>query len=164
MRYMNKGNGRYGWDSMLLKDITEGHNIFYKLGFDEYSQKYIMEIDNGQGIKNYYVITEDEYEKSRNNAEFMNMLYDECLKENIKGKRFYFSEWSQQNSPKQDYLMWLYHYQELFIGKSRKQIYQITVPEKSSEKEDIYVLGNMKLRVIYQDDICVKVEEIKMNV
>ena len=60
--------------------------------------------------------------------------------------------------------MWLYHYQELFIGKSRKQIYQITVPEKSSEKEDIYVLGNMKLRVIYQDDTCVKVEEIKMNV
>lgn len=108
-----------------------------------------MEIDNGQEIKNYYVITEDEYEKSRNNAEFMNMLYDECLKENVKGKRFYFSNWSQQNSPEQDCLMCLYSYRELFIGKSRKQIYQITVPEKSSEKEDIYVLGNTRLSVIY---------------
>lgn len=148
---------------MILKDIIEGHNIFYKLGFDEYSQNYIMEIDNGQGIKNYYVITEDEYEKSRNNAEFVNMLYDKCLKENVKGKRFYFSNWSQQNSPEQDCLMCLYSYRELFIGKSRKQIYQITVPEKSSEKEDIYVLGNTKLSVIYQDDICVKVEAIKIN-
>ena len=97
---------------MILKNIIEAHNIFYKLGFDEYSQEYIMEIDNGQGIKNYYVISEDEYEESRNNSVFMNMLYDECLK----------------------------------------------------EKEDIYVLGNTKLSVIYQDEICVKVEEIKINV
>ena len=48
--------------------------------------------------------------------------------------------------------------------KCRKQIYQIAVPEKLGEKEDVYVLGNMKLSVIYQDDICVKVEEIKINV
>lgn len=61
-------------------------------------------------------------------------------------------------------LLWLYHYQELFIGKSRKQIYQIAVPEKLSEKEDIYVLGNTKLSVNYQDDSCVKVAEIKINV
>lgn len=34
--------------------------------------------------------------------------------------------------------------------------YQIAVPEKTSEKEDIFVLGNTKLSVIYQDDIVLR--------
>lgn len=98
---------------------------YYKIGYDKYSDHYIMETNDGCGNIKYYIITEQQYIWYDVAPEKLKNLYDECVRKNIHSKMFFFSNWERENSDSQNELMWKYDYRELLIGKSIGEVHKI---------------------------------------
>lgn len=133
---------------------------YYKVGYDKYSNNYVMETNDACGNIRYYIITEQQYMWYDVAPEKLQCLYHECVRKNIHSEMFFFSNWERENSESQNELMWKYNYRELLMGKSIDEIHKLIGKPDKIIKEKEYFKMNSKLQLIlaFVDDKCCDIE------
>ena len=145
---------------MILDGVKICSSGYFRVGFDKYSQNYLLDIEDTLGNDRYYIITEEQYQWFEREPAKLERLVRECTEENCKSSKFYFSTWEKENTYEQNKLMWTDSYISMLWGKERGEIHKkIGKPSKLIENNnnsiEIFEMSSkLEVQVIYEKNIC----------
>lgn len=88
---------------MYLERHKVRDDYFYEIGYCSELDKYLLAVTVTyvSWYNQYYIIDESEYNLWRNNVKKLDIIADECRKDNIHSKRFLYSERPEENTKEQ---------------------------------------------------------------
>lgn len=134
----------------------------YRVGFDKYSGRYLLETEDTFGNNRYFIITKEQYQWFDTQPDRLDALRKKCVEENNKSDIFYFSTWEKENTYEQNQLMWKYMYINMLLGKTNDEIHRkIGSPNKiikGGNNIAIYEMSNnLEIQVVYDGEVCIDV-------
>lgn len=144
---------------MYLENEKVNLSECFRVGYDSYSGKYILESMDTFGNNRYFIITKEQYQWFDTEPNKLIILNKKCLQENSNSNIFYFSTWEKENTYEQNKRMWKYMYISLLLGKKACEIHKkIGKPDEvinGVERIEIFKMSsNLELEVRYNEDIC----------
>lgn len=143
-----------GINCMKLDRAKNSSTGYFRIGFDKYSDNYLLETNDTFGNKRYFIITEEQYHKFDNEQ----TRFEELVKN---PSLFFFSTWEKENSNEQDRLMWKYTYIDMLLGKKRDEIHKrLGEPDKTMEDNKIEVFNmssKLEIQAVFDTKKCVDV-------
>lgn len=136
-------------------------SCFFKVGYDRYSEKYLLETNDGLGNNRYFIISKEQYQWFDQDHSKLQELNNKCVLENNKSNIFYFSSWEMENTYEQNKIMYKYMYIDLLLNRNKDEVHsKLGVPSKviNEENVEIYEMSSyLEVSVIYKADICMNV-------
>lgn len=133
----------------------------FRVGFDKYSDNYILETADTFGGNRYFIITEEQYKLFDTAPCEFEELSKDCIIKNCKSNNFFFSDNEMENTYEQNKIMWKYVYIDMFLGESLSVIHKkIGIPDKilNESNEEIFVMSsNLEIQIKYKDNVCIEV-------
>ena len=145
---------------MKLLNVKNSKSGYYCVGFDNYSEQYIMETDDTCGNKRYYFISEQQYKWADTNPNLLEDIYINNVKMNNKSSSFFFSNWEIENTYEQNKIMWLYNYRDMLIGLNCNDVHKkMGYPKETLNNgcSEIYYNSQSEIKVRYEELICADV-------
>lgn len=147
---------------MKLDMVKENSKECYRIGFDKYSDNYLLEIQDTLGNNKYFIITEMEYKLFEEVPDQFEKIVKKCKEENSRCSKFYFSDWERENiNEQQNRLMWKYTYISMFLGKKRDEIHKkIGEPNEILENHtEIFEMSlKLKIKLTFDGEVCNNVD------
>jgi len=146
---------------MFLSDEKKNIEKYYCVGFDKYSEQYLLETMDFSGNNRYFIISEEQYKWFDIEPQKLEELVDTYVEKKYKCEMFYFSTWEKENTYEQNKLMWRYTYIDMLVNKDREEIHKkIGKPDiiEKMERVEIFKMScKMEIQVEYENEICINV-------